>query len=42
MAWPTPGTPIVICVYTQGGAPSVPQLESTFRDIGLAVAQRLA
>ena len=42
MLWPTPGTPIAVCVYTQGGTPSAPQLESTFRDIGLAVAQRLA
>jgi len=42
MLWPAPGTPIAVCVYTQGGTPSAPQLESTFRDIGLAVAQRLA
>jgi beta-lactamase class A len=42
MVWPAPGMPIVVCVYTQGGTPSAPQLESTFRDIGLAVAQRLA
>ena len=42
MVWPAPGTPIVVCVYTQGGTPSAPQLESTFREIGLAVAQRLA
>ena len=42
MLWPAPGTPIVVCVYTQGGTPSPPQLESTFKEIGLAVAQRLA
>ena len=42
MVWPAPGTPIVVCVYTQGGTPSAPQLESTFREIGLAVAQGLA
>jgi len=42
MVWPAPDTPIVVCVYTQGGTPSAPLLESTFRDIGHAVAQRLA
>ena len=41
MLWPAPGTPIVVCVYTQGGTPSAPLLEGTFRDIGHAVAQRL-
>jgi beta-lactamase class A len=41
MVWPAPETPIVICAYTQGGAPTAPQLESVFRDIGRAVAQRL-
>ncbi len=42
MVWPAPGVPIVVCVYTQGGTPSASQLESTFRDIGLAIARRLA
>jgi beta-lactamase class A len=41
MVWPAPETPIVICAYTQGGAPTARQLESVFRDIGRAVAQRL-
>jgi len=42
MAWPTPETPIVICVYTQGGTPSAAQLESVFADAGRAVSQLLA
>ena len=42
MVWPAAERPVVVCVYTQGGTPSAAQLESTFRDIGLAVAQRLA
>jgi beta-lactamase class A len=27
MTWPVPGMPIVVCVYTQGGAPTAAQLE---------------
>ena len=42
MVWPAPDAPVVICAYTQGGTPSAPLLESTFRDIGQAVAQSLA
>ncbi len=42
MAWPAPGTPIVICVYTQGGAPTAAQFEAVFGDIGRAVSQVLA
>jgi beta-lactamase class A len=41
MVWPAPGTPVVICAYTQGGVPSAPQLESVFGDIARAVAQSL-
>jgi beta-lactamase class A len=42
MIWPAPDQPIVVCVYTQGGAPSVARLETAFADIGRAVAQKLA
>jgi beta-lactamase class A len=41
MVWPAPDAPIVICVYTQGGAPSAAQLETVFGDIGRGVAQTL-
>lgn len=41
MVWPASDTPIVICAYVQGGAPSASLLESTFADVGRAVAQRL-
>jgi beta-lactamase class A len=42
LAWPAAATPILVCVYTQGGTPSPDQLEAVFRDIGKAVAQTLA
>ena len=41
MVWPSPGRPIVICVYTQGGAPKAAQLESVFAVIGRAVTRVL-
>jgi beta-lactamase class A len=41
MVWPEPKTPIVICVYTQGGTPSAAQLETVFGNIGRAVTQAL-
>ena len=41
MVWPAPGMPIVICVYTQGGAPTAAQLEDVFKEIGRAVARML-
>ncbi|WP_158811357.1 class A beta-lactamase [Beijerinckia sp. L45] len=42
IVWPKTDTPIVICAYTQGGAPTAPALEAVFADIGRLVAQRLA
>ena len=34
VAWPRPDSPIVICVYTRGGAPSAAQLDAVFAGIG--------
>ena len=42
VVWPQAGTPIVICVYTRGGAPSAQQLESAFAGIGRFVGARLS
>jgi beta-lactamase class A len=42
VVWPQPGTPIIICVYTRGGAPSAQQLESAFAGIGSFVGARLS
>jgi beta-lactamase class A len=41
IAWPKPDTPVLICAYTQGGAPTAPQLETVFTEIGRMVGQRL-
>ena len=41
MAWPRPGTAVVIAAYTQGGHPSDAQLETAFAAIGRAVGERL-
>lgn len=41
VAWPKPDAPIVICVYTRGGAPSPRQLESAFAGVGRFVGMRL-
>jgi beta-lactamase class A len=41
-AWPAPGRPIVMAVYTQGGAPSAEQLKTVFAAVGRAVGQGLA
>jgi beta-lactamase class A len=41
VAWPKPDTPILIAAYTQGGAPTAPQLEAVFKAIGEMVARRL-
>lgn len=42
VAWPKPGTPILIAVYTQGGTPNPAQIEAAFARIGRMVAERLA
>jgi beta-lactamase class A len=39
VAWPDPKTPIVICCYTQGGAPTPAQLDTVFAEVGAAAAR---
>jgi len=41
MAWPTPGRPIVVCAYTQGGAPKPEHFTAVFAEIGRLVGGRL-
>jgi beta-lactamase class A len=40
VAWPRPGAPVLICVYTQGGSPTAARAAAVFADIGRMVAQR--
>ncbi len=42
VAWPTPDTPIVLAVYTQGGKPTPAQVTAVFADIGRTAVARLA
>lgn len=42
VAWPKANVPIVISVYTRGGTPSAPQLESAFAGIGRFVGAQLS
>ncbi|MES2030997.1 MAG: class A beta-lactamase [Pseudomonadota bacterium] len=41
VAWPKPDQPVIIAAYTQGGAPTPPQLETVFKAIGETVGQQL-
>jgi len=41
VAWPKPDQPVVIAAYTQGGAPTPPQLETVFKAIGEMAGQQL-
>jgi beta-lactamase class A len=41
VAWPRPDTPVVICAYVQGGAPSDALKTQVFADIGRMVGERL-
>jgi len=41
VAWPKPGTPVLICAYTQGGLPTAARLASVFADIGRMVGRQL-
>jgi beta-lactamase class A len=41
IAWPRADVPIVMCVYTRGGAPTSAQFDGLFADIGKSVAARL-
>jgi beta-lactamase class A len=42
VAWPKADVPIIMCVYTRGGAPSSEQLDSVFAGIGRFIGTRLA
>lgn len=41
VAWPKPGTPILITAYVQGGTPTPAQIAALFAQIGRMVADRL-
>jgi beta-lactamase class A len=41
VVWPTSGSRLLICAYTQGGSPTPSQIEAVFADVGRMVAQRL-
>ncbi|MBS0363402.1 MAG: class A beta-lactamase [Proteobacteria bacterium] len=42
IVWPKPDRPVVICAYTQGGAPKPERIAAVFADIGRLVAEHLA
>jgi beta-lactamase class A len=42
VVWPPSGGPLLVCVYTRGGAPTVAQLRTVFSDIARLVAAQLA
>jgi len=42
VVWPKANFPIVICVYTRGGAPSTRQVDSAFAGVGRFVGARLS
>jgi beta-lactamase class A len=42
VVWPKANFPIVVCVYTRGGAPSAQQIESAFAGIGRFVGAQLS
>jgi beta-lactamase class A len=41
VAWPKPGAPILITMYTQGGTPTAAALDEAFAEVGRLVAERL-
>jgi beta-lactamase class A len=41
VAWPKPGAPLLIAMYTQGGSPSGAALDEAFAEIGRRVVERL-
>ncbi len=41
VAWPPSGGPLLVCVYTRGGAPTAAQLTTVFTEIGRLVARQL-
>ena len=42
VVWPKANFPIVICVYTRGGAPSARQVDSAFAGVGRFVGAQLS
>ncbi|HEY8052754.1 MAG TPA: class A beta-lactamase [Steroidobacteraceae bacterium] len=42
VTWSTRGEPVLICVYTRGGAPTPPQVEAVFAGIARFVGTRLS
>jgi beta-lactamase class A len=41
VVWPKPDAAVLICAYTQGGAPTTQQLEAVFTEIGRMAGQKL-
>ena len=42
VAWSKPGEAVLICAYTQGGAPATAQLDAVFAGIGRMAGERMA
>ena len=42
VVWPPSGGPLLVCVYTRGGAPTAGQLKRTFTEISRLVARQLS
>ena len=42
VVWPASGGPLLVCVYTRGGAPTPAQLQTVFTEVGRLVARQLA
>jgi beta-lactamase class A len=42
VVWPPSGGPLLLCVYTRGGTPTVAQFETVFTNIAQLVARQLA
>ena len=42
VTWPTRNETVLICAYTQGGAPTTPQIEAVFAGIGSFVGMHLS
>jgi beta-lactamase class A len=41
IAWPNAGGPVLVCAYTQGGAPTPKQFEAVFAEIGRMAGRQL-
>jgi beta-lactamase class A len=42
VTWVTPGEPLVICAYTRGGAPTSPQVDDVFAQVGRYIGRHLS